>query len=76
MTVKELIKQLQQFNGELEVRVKGEDPTCWVYQNDIKGTFEGESNYEDEMEACEWDEDGDETDWKGMKVVLIDGGMF
>ena len=76
MTVKELIEQLQKFDGELEVRVKGTDPTDWTYQNDIEGVFEDESNSEDEMEPCEWDEDGDETDWKGMKVVLIDGGMF
>ena len=31
MTVKELIELLQQFDPEMEVRIKGTDPTDWDY---------------------------------------------
>lgn len=76
MTVQELITQLQQFDPNIEVRVKGTDPTNWIYQNEIKCVEEDNSNWEDELEATEWDEDGDEVEWEGKKIIVIDGGIF
>ena len=76
MTVQELITQLQQFDPNMEVRVQGTDPTDWTYQNEIEKIKVSESNWEEEQEAIEWDEDGDETDWGGKKIVVIDGGVF
>lgn len=63
MTVQELITQLQQFDPNMEVRVKGTDPTDWEYQNEIECVVEDISNWEDDMD-------------EEVKIVVIDGGMF
>ena len=74
MTVQELITQLQQFDPNMEVRVKGTDPTDWTYQNEIECIEEEVTNWEEEMDDVEWDEEGNVI--SGKKIVVIDGGMF
>lgn len=76
MTVQELITQLQQLDPNMEVRVKGVDPTDWEYQNKIEGIEIGRSNWEEELIETEWDDDGDPINWDGKELVLIDAGMF
>ena len=74
MTVQELITQLQQFDPNMEVRVKGTDPTDFEYQNEIERIEEDVTNWEEEMDDVEWDDDGNVI--AGKKIVVIDGGMF
>ena len=77
MTIKELIEKLQQVeNQDIEVIIKGTDPTDWVYHNDIEDlkqinciAIEGEGLVE--VEDGEIDEDDDV-----IQVFVIDGGMF
>ena len=63
MTVKQLIAKLSKFDPNMEVRVKGTDPTDWEYQNEIEYVGEDISNWEDDMD-------------EEVKIVVIDGGMF
>jgi hypothetical protein len=63
MTVKELINKLSQIeNQDLEVLIKGIDPTDYIYYNDIEGV---------EVDDV-YDENLDEE----KKFVVIDGGEF
>ena len=77
MTVKELIKQLQQIeNQDIEVVIKGTGPDEWIYMNeieDIKLTYTMMVEDEGLMEVDEddFDEDDDIT-----QMLVIDGGMF
>jgi len=66
MKVKELIEQLEKLNPELNVVIKGYDPTNYIYYNNIKGDVK-------ENKVCL-----DENDkiFKKVKVVVINGGMF
>ena len=64
MTVQELINKLEKVkNKNLNVVVRGMDPTDYFYHNDI------EDCGVEKVYLCEDDED--ET-----KVFVIDGGMF
>jgi len=64
MTVKELIKELEQVkNKDIDVIVRGIDPTDYVYYKDVEMTG---------TEKVYLDFD----DSKKTKVFLIDGGMF
>lgn len=74
MTVKQLIAKLNKFDPNMEVRVKGTDPTDFEYQNEIECIEEDVTNWEEEMDDVEWDDDGNVI--AGKKIVVIDGGMF
>ena len=77
MTIKELIKKLQQVeNQDIEIIIKGTGPDEWVYMNEIEDlkqinciAIEGEGLVE--VEDGEIDEDDDV-----IQVFVIDGGMF
>jgi hypothetical protein len=64
MTVQELINKLQKVkNKDLEVVVRGTDPTDYEYNN--------------EVESCGVEKVYlDEEDEKETKVFVIDGGVF
>ena len=66
MNVKELIEQLQTLNPELNVVIKGTDPTNYTYYNNIKGDVK-------ETKVCL---DENDVVFKKVKVVVINGGMF
>ena len=64
MTVKELIKELEKVkNKDIDVIVRGTDPTDWVYYKDVEMTG---------TEKVYLDSD----DSRETKVFLIDGGLF
>ena len=64
MTVNQLIKKLKKVKDkDIEVIVKGTDPTNWIYYNEIE--MEG-------VEKVYLNED----DNKKTKVYIIDGGDF
>jgi hypothetical protein len=64
MTVKELIEKLEKVkNKELEIVVKGIDPTGWKYYNEV------EMLGKDKVYLSE-------DDKKKTEVFIIDGGMF
>jgi hypothetical protein len=63
MTVQELINKLNKVkNKELEVVIRGTDPTDWTYNNEIESCEVEEVYFEDEEEE--------------RKCFVIDGGMF
>jgi hypothetical protein len=63
MTVQELINELNKVeNKELEVVIRGTDPTDWTYNNEIQDLEVEEVYFEDEDEERE--------------CFVIDGGMF
>jgi uncharacterized heparinase superfamily protein len=63
MTVQELINKLNKVkNKELEVVIRGTDPTDWIYNNEIQDLEVEEVYFEDEDEERE--------------CFVIDGGMF
>jgi hypothetical protein len=63
MTVQELINRLNKVkNKELEVVIRGTDPTDWTYNNEIESCEVEEVYFEDEEEE--------------RKCFVIDGGMF
>ena len=62
MTVQELIEELQKVNNKnLKVVIQGNDPTDWVYNNEVEDV--GVRNVYDE-----------EIGYR--KRFVIDGGMF
>jgi hypothetical protein len=64
MTVQELIKRLNKVKDKnVEVIVKGSDPTDWIYYKDI------EDCGINKILLCDLDK-------KLTKVFLIDGGYF
>ncbi len=67
VTVQDLITQLQQFDPNMEIRVKGKSPDDWDYQNEIKNIKVSKSN---------WEEDENEEGMIKKKIVVIDGGIF
>ena len=73
MTVQELINKLQKVeNKELEVIIKGTDPTDFTYYNEIVDMEEEEIYNED----FEYDEDGENDDDEFTTKFVIDAGMF
>jgi hypothetical protein len=76
MTIKELIKQLQQVeNQDIEVIIKGTGPDEWVYMNEIEELKVTYTMMEDEG-LMEVDEDDFDEDDDVKQVLVIDGGMF
>jgi hypothetical protein len=66
MTVQELINELQQVkNKNLQIVVRGTDPTDWIYNNKLEGVI-GEKNvfYED-IDDCYY-----------RRRLVLDGGSF
>ena len=66
MKVQELINELQQVkNKNLQIVVRGTDPTDWVYNNNLEGVI-GEKNvfYED-IDDCYY-----------RRRLVLDGGSF
>jgi hypothetical protein len=66
MTVQELINELQQVkNKNLQIVVRGTDPTDWIYNNKLEGII-GEKNvfYED-IDDCYY-----------RRRLVLDGGSF
>ena len=74
MTVQELIDELNKVeNKEIEVIVRGTDPTDWTYNNSIDGCEVEKVWFEDEDYD---DEDDDDDDEIGRECFVIDGGCF
>ena len=79
MTVKELIDQLSKIeNQDLQVLIKGTDPTDFVYHNDIQSVKKSlMSNYDGELyEIDEDDIDEDDDEQVIEEVIILDGGLF
>lgn len=79
MTVKELIEQLQQVeNQDIEVVIKGTDPTGWEYYNDIElASFEQHTVEHDEGITILDNDDLDDYDEDETKpLFIIDAGSF
>jgi len=79
MTVKELIEQLQQVeNQDINVVIKGTDPTDWTYYNDIESTSFEQHTVEDEEGIIILD-DSDVEDYDKDEIkplFIIDAGLF
>jgi hypothetical protein len=79
MTVKELIEQLQQVeNQDVNVVIKGTDPTGWEYYNDIESASFEQHTVEDE-EGIIILEDSDVEDYDKDEIkplFIIDAGLF
>jgi hypothetical protein len=79
MTVKELIEQLQQVeNQDINVVIKGTDPTDWTYYNDIESTsFEHHTVEDEEGITILDDSDVEDYDKDEIKpLFIIDAGLF
>ena len=77
MTVKELIEQLTQVeNQDIEVIIKGTDPTDWTYMNEVECSYETLAVYVEGDGLWERDNDDKDNDEKTLSVFVIDGGMF
>jgi hypothetical protein len=77
MTVKELIEQLQQVeNQDIEVIIKGTDPTDWTYMNEIEDIKQTHCVMIEDEGLVEVDEDDVDEDDEVTQVLVIDGGMF
>ena len=79
MTVKELIDQLSKIeNQDLQVLIKGTDPTDFVYHNDIQSVKKSlMSNYDGELYEIDEDEiDEDDDEQVIEEVIMLDGGLF
>jgi hypothetical protein len=82
MTVQELIDELNKVqNKEIEVIIRGTDPTDWIYNNEIdsceveKVYFDDEGVGDNFWESRDNDDDDDDDDG-GRECFVIDGGMF
>jgi len=65
MTVQELINELQQVkNKNLQIVVRGTDPTDWIYNNNFEGVSEENVFYED-IDDCYY-----------RRRLVLDGGSF
>jgi dTDP-D-glucose 4,6-dehydratase len=80
MTVKELIDVLSKIeNQDLEVLVRGTDPTDFIYHNDIQSVKKSlmSSDYDGELyEIDEDDIDEDDDEQVIKEVIMLDGGLF
>jgi hypothetical protein len=69
MTVQELINELEKVkNKNLQIVIRGTDPTDWVYHNEVGYISESNVFYESI--------DDDEVDCYYRRRLVIDGGMF
>lgn len=65
MTVKELINELEKVkNKNLQIVIRGTDPTDWVYNNEVEYVSEENVFYE-EIDDCYY-----------RRRLVIDGGIF
>jgi hypothetical protein len=65
MTVQELINELEKVkNKNLQIVVRGSDPTDWIYNNEVEGVSE-QNVFFDNI---------DESYYR--RRLVIDGGMF
>jgi hypothetical protein len=79
MTIKELIKKLQQIeNQDANVVIKGTDPTDWVYHNDIESIIYESNTIEDDDSIIILDnEDLEDYDKEDIKpLCIINAGFF
>ena len=78
MTVKELILKLQQIeNQDMDVVIKGTDPTDWTYYNDIEDITIEKNTYIDEDEGIIIIDDEKDYDEGEIKpLLIIDAGSF
>jgi hypothetical protein len=78
MTVKELIAKLEQIkNKDMDVVIKGIDPTDFTYYNDIDEVnpsflFQGEYDTFEVIDEVDINEMGDRV----SEVLIIDAGQF
>ena len=78
MTVKELIAKLEQIkNKDMDVIIKGTDPTDFTYYNDIDEInpsflFQGEYDTFEVIDEVDINEMGDRV----SEVLIIDAGQF
>jgi hypothetical protein len=78
MTVKELITKLEQIkNKDMDVVIKGTDPTDFTYYNDIDEVnpsflFQGEYDTFEVIDEVDINEMGDRV----SEVLIIDAGQF
>ena len=69
MTVQELINKLEKVkNKNLQIVIRGTDPTDWVYNNEVEGISEENVFYESV--------DDGEVDCYYRRRFVIDGGLF
>lgn len=69
MTVQELINKLEKVkNKNLQIVIRGTDPTDFLYHNEIEGLSEENIFYQNY--------DGDEFDFYYRRRFVIDGGLF
>jgi hypothetical protein len=74
MTVQELINELNKVeNKDIEVIVRGTDPTDWTYNNSIDSCEVEKVYFEDEDYEIDEDNEDDEL---GRECFVIDGGLF
>ena len=65
MTVKELISELEKVkNKNLQIVIRGTDPTDWVYNNEVEYVSEENVFYEG-IDDCYY-----------RRRLVIDGGIF
>ena len=85
MTVKELIVKLQQIeNQDMDVVIKGTDPTDWTYHNDVENIIVEKNTYIDEDENIiildDEDVEGDNIEdydkYQIRPLCIIDAGSF
>jgi hypothetical protein len=79
MTVQELINELNKVeNKEIEVIVRGVDPTDWIYNNSVECCEVDKIYFENEEDFWESrDKDEDEDEDEGLRTCfVIDGGLF
>ena len=85
MTVKELIAKLQQIeNQDMDITIKGTDPTNWTYYNDIEDITVEKNTYLDEDEGIiilddedvEGDNIEDYDEYQIKPLCIIDAGSF
>ena len=69
MTVQELINELEKVkNKNLQIVIRGTDPTDFLYHNEIEGTSEENIFYQNY--------DSDKFDFYYRRRFVIDGGLF
>jgi hypothetical protein len=66
MTVQELINELQQVkNKNLQIVVRGTDPTDWIYNNNLEGVIGEKNVFYKDIDDCYY-----------RRRLVLDGGSF